>query len=108
MSTKNVEITEAADAWIPDVIARLEREKIPHSLDPSNVSGSPYAYIFIWLTDREIEGPHLIISSGEEWGEQGILYGEFEDYEEPAVHAAENLTPSQALDRALLRAKKVA
>lgn len=105
MSTQNIQITESADSWIPDFVARLKREEIPHSVDASNVSGSPYAYIFIWLTDREIEGPHLIVSSGEEWGEPGILYGEFEDYEEPATEAAENLSPSQALDRVLLRAK---
>lgn len=49
--------------------------------EPSVVSLSPYRYIYVYLTPREQEGTHIIVSDGDEWGEHGYLVGTFADYE---------------------------
>lgn len=63
------------------VIGKIEKQ-------PSAVTGSPYQYVYVYLTDKEHEGPHLIVSAAGEYGEKGILVGKYPHYEEPATYSA--------------------
>lgn len=48
----------------------------------SNVTGSPYKYLYIYLTSRMYEGPHIIISDAREFqDEPGICVGKYPHYE---------------------------
>lgn len=51
------------------------------TIEPSNITGSPYDYVYVYLTDKNFEGPHIIISSAQEHGERGYV-GKYEHYEE--------------------------
>lgn len=79
-----------------------------HSMEigPSNVSFSPYHYLFIYLTSRKHEGPHIIISDATEWqDEEGIMVGRFEHYEDS--EAGENTKTFKTIDEALKYAKEL-
>lgn len=47
-------------------------------IGPSMVTGSPFDYLFVFLTERDFDGPHLIVSDGAEWNEPGVLVGMYD------------------------------
>lgn len=51
------------------------------SIEPSGIEGSPYNYLYIYLTDQGPEGPHIIVSDAEEFRAKGICIGMHEHYE---------------------------
>lgn len=73
------------------------------AIEPSAIVGSPYRYLYLYLTPRRHEGLHIIISDAKEYGREGILVGVHPHYEQPGsvvytVHS---------VDRAISRAKKL-
>jgi hypothetical protein len=51
-------------------------------LEHSNVTSSPYHYLYFYLTDKREEGPHIIVSDASEWGDyKGLFVGRYEHYE---------------------------
>jgi hypothetical protein len=59
-----------------EVRRALEAEGLRAEVGPSAVSGSPYEYVYVLLTDAGFEGPHIILSEGEEYeANAGILVG---------------------------------
>lgn len=65
------------------VVDKLAANGIAGTIEPSAVTGSPYAYVYIYLSDKEHEGPHIIISDAAEYAEEGILVGRHEHWELP-------------------------
>lgn len=52
------------------------------SIEPSNVTGSPHLYLYIYLTPRLAEGPHILVSDAKEFQDgRGIAVGRYEHYE---------------------------
>lgn len=64
--------TEETNGYNACPVARIE---------PSNVTGSPYNYLYIYLTPQGPDGPHVIVSDASEFGEDGIRIGRYEHYE---------------------------
>lgn len=54
------------------------------SVEPSAIVYSPYNYVYVYLTEKEHEGPHLILSDAAEHGDEGIIIGRYEHFEEMA------------------------
>lgn len=49
----------------------------------SPVEGSPNGAIWIWLSEEKAEGPHVLVTDGDDVGESGFLVGAyFEDGEQ--------------------------
>lgn len=67
------------------------------SVEPSNITGSPHKYLYIYLTSDLADGPHIIVSDAEEFQDNpGIAVGGFEHYEgeegnSVVVHTAEEM-----------------
>lgn len=52
------------------------------SIEHSNVTGSPYKYLYIYLTPRLADGPHIIVSDAKEFRNRpGICVGRYDHYE---------------------------
>lgn len=52
------------------------------SVEPSNIAGSPYDYVFIFLGKKEHEGAHIIISDAKEMREgPGFTVGAYHHFE---------------------------
>lgn len=51
------------------------------TIEPSAIVGSPYKYMYIYLTDELYLGPHIIVSNAEEYGEKGIIVALHPHYE---------------------------
>lgn len=74
------EVEEALRAALAETGARVQRM-------PSPIYRSPWARHEVYLTDREAEGRHFIVSDMREMegedAEPGLLVGLYEDYETP-------------------------
>jgi hypothetical protein len=57
-------------------------------IEASNVTGSPYLYLYVYLTPALSEGPHLIVSDAAEYGETGIIVGRYDHYEHEGYQVA--------------------
>lgn len=72
----------------------------------SPVMGSPYERVEVYLSDENIEGRHVVVSPGEEYGEDGkILVGLYEDFEADAEAYAEVDSSASALSWAIVLAR---
>lgn len=50
------------------------------SNEASNVPGSPFRYVYVYLTPDGVEGPHVVVSDLREWEDRdGILVGGYAD-----------------------------
>jgi hypothetical protein len=75
-------------AWDPHKMKEMLEEQGHKNVkvEPSNITFSPHWYVNVYLTDKEHEGQHLILSEGAEHGEEGILCGEYPHFEENATN----------------------
>lgn len=62
------------------------------TIEPSSVSGSPFDYVYVYLTVDGPEGDHIIISDAAEYGDEGILVGKYPHFEEPAYEEVATVT----------------
>lgn len=79
------------------------------SFEPSNIVGSPYIYLTFFLTDKLFNGPHIVVSDGEELeSKSSIVVGYYRhqrDYDHPREPLPESF---QNLQAALVRMKELA
>lgn len=79
------------------------------SLEPSNITGSPYIYLTFFLTEKLFNGPHIVVSDGRELDPGvGIIVGYYRhqrDYDHPREPLPEMFT---TLQEALVRVKELA
>lgn len=66
----------------------LEDVGLEPEAGPSNISGSPHDYLYVYLSPKHIEGPHVLLSDGTEMPEcsdtpsdPGLLVGYYKSYE---------------------------
>lgn len=88
---------EAAKARFKEEDFEMNGRKARLSIEPSGIQGSPYDHLFIYLTEMEHEGRHLIVSDQRELDDQdGILVGMYRHYEAPG-----EIEEVQTLDEAV-------
>lgn len=68
---------------VTGLVAALEELGLGRvAVEGSNVSMSPYRYVYVYLSDQDIEGPHLLLSAEAEFEDgDGIFMGAYADYE---------------------------
>jgi hypothetical protein len=68
-------------------------------IEPSAVTFSPYEYVYVYLTDQEHEGHHLIFSDNYEWEDKpGILVGSYSHFEQEPTS---DLITTKSIDEAV-------
>jgi hypothetical protein len=96
-------MNDADEDWIRADEEFEEKDLLPNSLNPqafasllskagvrrvavqsSVVQGSPYDYVYIYLSNKGLEGGYLIVSDAKENGDEGITLGRH-DYTADAI-----------------------
>lgn len=86
-----------------DLIQALVEAGLAPVIEASNVSGSPYPYVYVYLSDRGPEGAYVLLSDRRELEDaDGIFVGRYADYEdEGSMEVEETIDAAVALARRL-------
>jgi len=72
---------------IEELYSMLEDAGLSVEAAPSNVSGSPHDYLYVWLSADRLDGPHVLVSDAmedsglSELDEPGIWIGRYDSVE---------------------------
>lgn len=86
--------------WAMKVVQALGVAGVEHdaAIEPSNVSGSPYPYVYVYATDAREEGRHAIISQAAESEDSSSVWvGIYNAYWDDDVHVVEFPTVAEAV-----------
>lgn len=77
------------------------------TIEASNISGSPYRYVYLYLTRDRQDGPYVLVSDRREYeDEDGYLVGYYEDWtDEPGVLDLPTLDEVRTYVRRCLKAQ---